>query len=198
MKKIILTLLAAFLIAAPAAAEPSMGIYALMNERYNRNSLPPYATSDNGGYTATPQGFSSQYAGVGLRYTTLKFLMFDLSGASMTNDPIYATAKSTIGTRDYGRFDKDYFVRLTANFVSPSLLGFRAIIGAGLAKYKLDSYGFTHSKGITPEARAGVEYRPIRWLGLAVFDNCDLTSVTNGQDYTLNKNSLEATLAFYF
>jgi len=191
-------LVTAFIGAAPTAANAEIGVYALINERYNRNSLAPYSSTDNGGYSAAAQGFATQFAGVGLRLTILKLLMFDASVATLSNDPIYATGRFPKGGGSYGRFDNPSFVRVTANAVTPTLFSIRAIAGAGLARYNMESDGFTPSKGATPEARAGLEYKPIRFIGLAVFDNVDINSVTNGRDYILNKNSVEATLAVYF
>ena len=194
----------ALLAAAPAAAEPSFGVYALLNTRYNSSGMAPYTSSNRGGYNASPTAFTAQFVGLGVRYTVFPMVMLDVNGAALSNNPVYGNANTNgfpanaAFGNSYGRFDKAFFARATANFVSPSLMGLRVIAGVGAGLYKLQTYGYTSARSLATQLRVGLEYKPIPFVGLAIFENCDLPNITNGKDYYFNKYSLEPTLAVYF
>jgi len=200
----LLPLLSPAFAAAAADDDNPWGVYLLYNQRNNSNVLAPYTVTDTGGWKATPKAFTTQMMGLGVRYSVHPLLMLDGAFALITNNPRFGDASNrtpaTAGN-DYGLFTHDSgMIRLTANLVSPSVMGVRVIAGGGVASYRLrsDEQPFNQDKPLTVQMRAGIEWKPASHVGLAFFGNVDAPNVTNGRDYYFNKFSLEPTIAVYF
>lgn len=200
-----------------------VGIYLLMNVRYNPNNLPVQRTlrieNDGGGDIATqndisPRPFPLALLGIGFRYFPAQNWMADVSAGMLTNkvtvaDDLMIISRPSFGgsTRAPGqrKLTSALVVRATWNRVFPSTSLFDGILGIGAATYAIGIDGFSFPTMVTPSVRVGFDYHPQERFHLGLFFNYDLLyqqardRVSPGPGATrLDGWSLEPTVGFYF
>lgn len=195
---------------SPVPERQAIGIYFLYNYRSNPNRFSPYRLADgNGTGITTPESFRMSLAGGGIRYFPLAECMLDFSIAMLSNNPSVASLNYqtgySAGNADARRLSQIFLGRATLNWVHPLSMGFRSLLGAGIAVYKVFPDNIDFDTIIAPTLRAGIEYKPQARVGLALFANYDFLSRT-GTDHRpphadalqFSRWSIEPTVALYF
>lgn len=186
----------------------ALGFYFLYNHRHNANRHPSYQ-ADNFGVSpqvVSPRPFSMSLIGGGVRYFPAPRWLIDASVAVLSE----RLAVADISQPSYQHERKIpagglVLVRGTLNHVSPSFHGLRALVGAGLASYRVTPRRALYGTQIVPALRVGAEYKPQPRVGAGFFLNYDFLSRSGTDDYAagartfeFNRLSLEPTVAVYF
>ena len=188
--------------------EQTLGIYAVMNYRYNNNSIPAF-TETVGNVTTNfyPRSFSSVFAGGGLLYRPLKNLQINSEIiSSQFGKESYVRKVECVGSVCSTQRAplKMVSISLGAAYVLELGGNWRGNAGLGLQTI----YTSVTPKKENPPAglfvRTGVEYKPQSRVGFGLNLKYELNRVvvrsanTNYVLVKLNPFSTEFTMALYF